>query len=247
MSLKGMVFIVDDTREVRSSLTRVLTAGHDATRSFDSAGQYLREQDPAEPGCLLLDIYMPGMSGLELQRALQTSHCARPIVFLSGAVDIQASVSAMKAGAIDFLTKPVDGEQLFGAIDRALRVDAEERHTHALRWATETRFNSMTSREKQVMAYVVRGRLNKQIAAYLWITEKTVKVHRARVMEKMGVRSLAELVGCGMQIRFAIAPVLTASNGILDWQASQLLTTSSRTRYRRTESRDELNGHVAQE
>src|SRR5277367_4056441 len=233
MSAKGMVFVVDDAQGMRSSLTRVLTAGEYEVRSFDSAAQFLQEQDPLEPGCLLLDVFMPGMNGLELQDALRSSLRARPIVFLSGTGDIQASVSAMKAGAIDFLTKPIDSEQLFVAIDRALRLDAEQGRAQALRSVTKSRFKALTSRERQVMAFVVRGRLNKQIAADLRIGEKTVKVFRAHLMLKMGVRSVAELVQCGVQIGLAIAPVLRVSGHGLDWQESQLLAaSSSRTRYR---------------
>jgi len=133
MSAKGTVFVVDDAQGMRYSLTSVLTAGDYEVRSFDSAAQFLHEHDALEPGCLLLDVLMPGMNGLELQDALHSSLHARPIVFLSGTADIQASVSAMKAGAIDFLTKPIDSEELFAAIDGALRLDAEQRRTKALR------------------------------------------------------------------------------------------------------------------
>jgi FixJ family two-component response regulator len=233
MSADGTVFVIDDSQEMRSSLTRVLTAGHYKVRSFDSAAQFLQEQDPIEPGCLLLDVFMPHMNGLELQCTLRTAPCARPIVFLSGTADIETSVTAMKAGAIDFLTKPIDSEQLFAAVDRALSRDAEQRRYQAARLVTERRFNSMTSRERQVMAFILRGLLNKQIAAHMGIGEKTVKVHRARLMSKMRVRSVAALVECGLQIGLAIAPVLRDPGAGLGWQASErLVRSSSRTRSR---------------
>jgi len=233
MSTKGTVFVVDDSAGMRSSLARVLSAGEYEVRPFDSAAEFLQQHDPIEPGCLLLDVFMPGMSGLELQCALQSSDRSRPIVFLSGAADIQSSVTAMKGGAIDFLSKPVDSDHLFAAIDRALRLDAEQRRAQALRYLTESRFTTMTSREREVMAHIVRGRLNKQIASDLCIGEKTIKVHRARVMLKMGVRSVAALVECGAHIGLAIAPVMRISGTGLDWQASPLLTTTSlRPRYR---------------
>jgi len=129
-----------------------------------------------------------------LQRTLDGSACARPIVFLTGMADIQTSVAAMKAGAIDFLTKPIDNEKLFIAVNEALRRDAEQRAARAIRSAIEARLSTLTPREREVLKFVVAGRLNKQISAILGTGEKTVKVHRSRVMAKMRVRSVAELV-----------------------------------------------------
>jgi FixJ family two-component response regulator len=193
-SASGTVFIVDDNLEVRSSLGRVLSVAGYRTRAFESAEGFLQEQDSAEPGCLLLDIYLPGLSGIDLQRTLVGSPCARPIVFLTGMADIKTSVTAMKAGAIDFLTKPIDSEKLFSAVNEGLRRDAEQRGARAIRSAIESRLSTLTPREREVLKFVVAGRLNKQISAILGTGEKTVKVHRARVMAKMQVRSVADLV-----------------------------------------------------
>ena len=188
------VFIVDDTRQVRMALSRLLAAAGYRVRTFESAERFLREQDAEAPGCLLLDVCLPGLSGLDLQRLLVEMPCARPIVFLSGRSDIQTSVHAMKAGAVDFLTKPIDDERLVAAVEQALRRDAEQRRDHAIRNMIQQRIKELTPREREVMEHVIRGRLNKQIAVDLGIHEKTVKVHRSRVMPKMGVRSVAELV-----------------------------------------------------
>jgi FixJ family two-component response regulator len=193
-SASGTVFIVDDNVQVRTSLARVLSAAGYRTRAFESAECFLKEQDGAEPGCLLLDIYLPGLSGFDLQRTLDGSACARPIVFLTGMADIQTSVAAMKAGAIDFLTKPIDNEKLFIAVNEALRRDAEQRAARAIRSAIEARLSTLTPREREVLKFVVAGRLTKPISALLGTGEKTVKVHRSRVMAKMRVRSVAELV-----------------------------------------------------
>src|SRR5579863_3165487 len=176
------VFIVDDAREVRTGLSRLLVAAGYRVRAFESAGSFLKEHDAEVPGCLLLDVCMPGLSGLELQRTLVDSPGgARPIVFLTGRGDVQTSVHAMKEGAVDFLTKPVEDTQLFAAVDQALKRDAEQRLEKAIRDTIQRRLAMLTPRERQVMAHVIRGRLNKQIAADLGTGEKTVKVHRARV------------------------------------------------------------------
>jgi FixJ family two-component response regulator len=212
------VFIVDDAREVRAALSRVLTAAGYQARSFESAERFLEEQDVEAPGCLLLDICMPGLSGLELQRALIGSECARPIVFLTGAGDVETSVHAMKAGAVDFLTKPIDDLRLFAAVEQALRRDAEQRLRAAIRGRIHQRLETLTPRERQVMGQVVRGRLNKQIAADLGTGEKTVKVHRARVMSKMEARSVAELVQLGARVGVAIEPALGLSAVALNWK-----------------------------
>jgi FixJ family two-component response regulator len=188
------VFVVEDSAEVRNALSRVLTAAGHHVRSFESAEGFLSEQDQMAPGCLLLDVCMPGLNGIELQRELAASPAPRPIVFLTGMGDIQTSVHAMKEGAVDFLTKPVEADRLLAAIDQALRRDSEQRMQRAIKTTLEQRFKTLTPRESLVMGQVVRGRLNKQIAALLGCGEKTVKVHRARVMTKMKVRSVAELV-----------------------------------------------------
>jgi len=213
MALRAMklpaptVFVVDDAPEIRTSLSRLLAAAGHIVQVFESAGQFLHEHDVDAPGCLLLDICLPGLSGMELQRALVGSPMARPIIFLTGTGDIQTSVMAMKTGAVDFLTKPVDGARLLRAIEQALLRDAEQRLRRAIRNEIEKRLKTLTPREREVMAHVIRGRLNKQIAAELGTGDKTVKVHRARVMTKMGVRSVPELVHLVMRVGIATVPL----------------------------------------
>jgi FixJ family two-component response regulator len=188
------VFVVDDAPEIRIGLTRLLGAAGYQARSFESAEHFLEEHDSESPGCLLLDICMPGLSGLEVQHSLNRLSPARPIIFLSGYADIQTCVHAMKVGAVDFLTKPVDEARLFAAVDHALQLDLAARSKCAVRRSVEQRVDALTPRERQVMDHVIHGRLNKQIAGDLGIQEKTVKVHRGSVMSKMKVRSVAELV-----------------------------------------------------
>jgi FixJ family two-component response regulator len=203
-SSAGTVFIVDDANEVRAGLSRLLSVAGYQARAFDSAESYLEGQDEEAPGCLLLDIQMPAMSGLELQRALRRSPRSRPIVFLTGQGDIQASVRAMKEGAVDFLTKPFDTPRLFAALDQALRRDMEQRAERVRRGESEQRLRTLTRREWQIMERVVHGLLNKQIAAELGIGEKTVKVHRGRMMSKTRMRSVPDLMrllaGAGVTI-----------------------------------------------
>jgi FixJ family two-component response regulator len=211
------VFIVDDAREVRAALSRLLAAAGYQVRAFDSAASFLKEQDADAPGCLLLDVCMPDLSGIELQHCLVGSREARPIVFLSGNSDVQTSVSAMKQGAVDFLTKPVDDVQLFAAVDQALQRDAEQRLERAVLETIRRRLDTLTPRERQVLGHVIRGRLNKQIAADLGTGEKTVKVHRARVMSKMMAGSVAELVQLAARLGISSEPALAASDTELDW------------------------------
>jgi FixJ family two-component response regulator len=193
-SATGMVFVVDDDREARAALSRLLTAADYQVRSFESAEQFLHEYDAESPGCLLLEFCLPGMNGIELQRALHASSRALPIVYLTGRGDIQIAVQAMKNGAVDFLTKPIDGTRLFAAIDRAIRIDVSARGDRTVRRLIQTRLQTLTRRERRVLEQVISGRLNKLIGIDMGIGEKTVKVHRMRVMKKMGVRSVAELV-----------------------------------------------------
>jgi FixJ family two-component response regulator len=211
------VFIVDDDREVCAAMSRLLSAANYGARSFESAESFLTEHDPDAPGCLLLDYFMPGMSGLELQQKLIDSGRARPIVFLTGAGDVQVSVSAMKVGAVDFLTKPIDAARLFGAVEQALERDARERRMEAMRGTIQHRVETLTPRERQVLSGVVCGRLNKQIAAELGTGEKTVKVHRARMMSKMDARSIAQLVQLAGCVGIAIEPVLELGSAKLHW------------------------------
>jgi FixJ family two-component response regulator len=188
------VFIVDDDPNVLRALSRLLRAEGLEARPYQSPQLFLKEHDPTIPGCLVLDMAMPGMSGLDLQQALSLPDWQRPIVFLSGRGDVPSTVKAMKAGAVDFLTKPVNGKDLLAAVGRANAQDLQARRERTELLAILRKLATLTPRERQVMDHVVAGELNKQIAAELGTVEKTIKVHRARVMLKMGVRSVAELV-----------------------------------------------------
>jgi FixJ family two-component response regulator len=188
------VFLVDDDARVLKALTRLLIANGRDVRPFASAEEFLDQHDPAIPGCAIFDIAMPGLDGLALQQILTAGGVQRPIIFLSGRGDIPASVRAMKAGAIDFLTKPVKDKQLLDAIALAEEVDARTRQARGEREAIQERIEALTPREREVLSHVVAGRLNKQIAGDLGTVEKTIKVHRGRMMEKLGVRTVADLV-----------------------------------------------------
>ncbi|HUL08760.1 MAG TPA: response regulator [Candidatus Acidoferrum sp.] len=201
----AIVYLVDDDPSILRALARLLRAGGHQVSTFRSPRDFLAQHDAAAAGCVVLDLAMPGLSGLELQTALAAAGCQRPIVFLSGHGDVPSSVRAMKAGAVDFLTKPVSERDLLGAIERAIERDRTMRHARAELQAIGERLNTLTPRERQVLQHVVSGQLNKQIAADLGTVEKTVKVHRSRVMEKMGVRSLADLVRMAERLGIAAA------------------------------------------
>ena len=190
------VYLVDDDSSVRKALTRLIRASGYYVKAFASARDFLddwRRADEA-PACLVLDIRMPGLSGLDLQRELQAAKTLLPIIFITGHGDIPMSVKAMKEGAVDFLPKPLNDEELLRAIQQAL-VRADHDRVEQLEGEDlQRRLETLTPREREVMNLVVRGLLNKQIAFELGTVEKTIKVHRARVMEKMEVQSLAELV-----------------------------------------------------
>jgi FixJ family two-component response regulator len=188
------VFVVDDDPSVLRALTRLFTAAGFEARAFASPTAFLEQHDAATPGCLVLDVALPGLDGLQLQQALTASGCARPIVFMTGRGDIPSSVRAMKGGAVDFLTKPVRDEDLLTAVHSAIETDRRARAMQAELDALSQRLASLTPREREVLGHVVAGRLNKQIAGDLGTVEKTIKVHRARIMEKMAARSLADLV-----------------------------------------------------
>lgn len=194
-AIPTVVYIVDDDPEVRRALGRLLRAAGHTTRQFGSPNEFLASGEAQlSAGCIILDLAMPGLNGLELQKRLAAAECHRPIIFLTGAGDISKSVHAMRAGALDFLTKPVNDRDLLAAVEEALRVDAAVRAAWSTRHSVSERLNTLTRRERQVFEQVVVGRLNKQIAAELGIVEKTIKVHRARVMRKMQASSIFELV-----------------------------------------------------
>jgi FixJ family two-component response regulator len=188
------VRVVDDDAAVLKSLDRLLRSAGFAVRTFPSSLDFLRQHNGDTPGCVVLDLSMPGLDGLQLQRALACIGDPCPIIFISGRGDVPSSVRAMKGGAVDFLIKPFDQAQLLDAVRKAIDQDRSARAARAERCSVGARVAVLTPREREVMAHVVAGHLNKQIAAELHIAEKTVKVHRARVMKKMDVDSVAELV-----------------------------------------------------
>ena len=189
-----VTFLVDDDSGVLKALARLLRAAGYETRAYASPQDFLAAYDPAIPGCIILDLTMPGFDGLSLQQELARLHPALPIVFLTGTGDIARGVQAMKAGAVDFLTKPVESAALLEAVVRARAKDEKARGEQTDKEVFDRLIARLTPRERQVLDYVVLGRLNKQIAATLGTVEKTIKVHRGRVMAKMEVRSVAELV-----------------------------------------------------
>lgn len=195
------VFVVDDDASVRKGLVRLLKSAGYRPEGCVSAEEFLDrwERDPA-PGCVLLDIQMPGLDGLQLQQKLQSAAHGIPVIFITGHGDIPSSVAAMKAGAVDFFPKPINGDDLLKAVREAIQRDRIERADRAEGAAVARRFETLTPREREVMALVIQGLLNKQIASVLGASEKTVKIHRGRVMEKMKVRSVADLVRASEKI-----------------------------------------------
>ena len=187
------IFVVDDEAPVRKALSRMLRANRFAVATFASSKEFLGQYDPDASGCLVLDIMMPG-NGLELQRVLQKKGCTLPIIFLTGYGDVSKSVQALKGGAIDFLTKPVNDQSLLRAVRAAIEKNRVTRQEQTQVSEICSRLAALTPRERQVLEHIVSGELNKQIAGHLGITQRTVKAHRARLMEKMKVDSVAKLV-----------------------------------------------------
>jgi FixJ family two-component response regulator len=188
------VFIVDDDEAVRHALSGLLRSVSLHAECYGSAAEFLRAKRPNAPTCIVLDVRLPGLSGLDFQTELEKAGNHPPIVFISGHGDVPMTVKAMKAGAVEFLTKPVREQDLLDAVSAALEQDRLERDKTAALSKVRASFASLTPREQQVIALVTSGLMNKQIAAKLGVSEITVKVHRGNVMRKMGVRSLAELV-----------------------------------------------------
>lgn len=188
------VFVVDDDPAIRESLALLLaSAGHHAA-CFESAASFLDDLDPASPGCAIIDLRLPGIDGLELQERLHERDVLLPVVFLTGHGDVPTAVQALKHGAMDFLQKPFDAERLLALVDRAIERDAERRAEEALRAEAAARIAGLTPREQEVMRLVVDGLASKVIAADLGISERTVELHRSRVMHKTGARSVPALI-----------------------------------------------------
>jgi FixJ family two-component response regulator len=196
-----IVFIIDDDRQVRDGLHSLIRSVGLRADSFSSAQEFLEAKRPDVPACLILDVRMPGLSGLDLQLKLNNADLQLPIIFITGHGDIPMSVRAMKEGAHEFLTKPVRGQDLLDAVQKAIALDRSQRKERSELKEIRVRFQSLTPREKEVLDLVVAGLLNKQIADQLGTSELTIKTHRAHLMEKTGADSLAHLVRMAEKLR----------------------------------------------
>jgi len=194
------VFVVDDDESVRSSLRFLLRSVSLESRAFASASEFLEDYDPAQPGCLVLDVRMPGMSGLELQQQLNLRGAVIPVIFITGHGDIPMAVEAMQHGATDFLQKPFRDQDLIDRIQSALAKDAKARAALDQRESIRARLDSLTPREREVLALMAQGKPNKVMAHELGVSQRTVEIHRAHVMEKSGAASLAQLVRMLMDV-----------------------------------------------
>ena len=201
----AIVFVVDDDSSIREAIESLVKLAGLRVETFGAAQEFLQSKRPDLPGCVVLDVELPGLSGLDLQRELAAHGIKLPIIFITGYGDIPMSVRAMKAGALEFLTKPFRDQDLLDAIQQALERDrAARQHSREIAELRE-RFDALTSREREVMSLVVAGWLNKQIGFELKISEITVKIHRGRVMSKMGAQSLAELVRMAQRLEIPTA------------------------------------------
>jgi FixJ family two-component response regulator len=201
------VHIVDDDALTRTATARLLETAGFETRTYASAADFLRVIDPDMRGCIILDVRLPDQSGLEVQTALATRAVTLPIIFLTGYGEIPDTVRAMQRGAVDFLTKPVDGDVLLAAVGRALAQDAASLGVRAHQLDLRTRYERLTPREREVFLHLIGGQLNKQVAADLRITERTIKMHRANILLKLEVASMAEMVRLADEL--GIAPAQT--------------------------------------
>jgi FixJ family two-component response regulator len=205
MTAAPVVHVVEDDDAAREATARFLRAAGYGVRTYGSAVEFLAVSQPRGPGCVVLDLELPGPSGLDLQQALLIADDPLPVVFLTGRGDVPQSVRAMKSGAVDFLTKTDDGSMLLEAVSRALARDAEDRIVRARRRAADTRYGRLSTRERDVFAHLISGRLNKQIGADLGISEQTTKIHRHHVMQKMEADSIADLVRMAAELGIAAA------------------------------------------
>lgn len=202
-NVTSTVHVVDDEPAVLRSLMRVLTNAGLEVRGYESPHEFLSQVDGESTGCIVLDVNLPGMTGLDLQQQLVLRGCVQPIVFVTGHADVPTSVQALRAGALHFLMKPVEAQALLDSVHEALRRSAVELRKRIRRASLQQRAATLTARERQVFEGVVGGLLNKQIAAQFGVSEKTVKVHRGRVMHKMGAHTVAALVRMADQVRSA--------------------------------------------
>ena len=206
MTQAPVVFVVDDDPSVRSSLKFLMSSVGLQVESFDSADALLKRKLPDAPSCLVLDVRLRGLSGLDFQRELAARNCLMPIIFITGHGDIPMTVRAMKAGAVEFLTKPFRDQDLLDAVRIALEKDGERREREKEVSGLKERYDSLTPREQEVISMVVSGMLNKQIADQLGTAENTVKVHRSRAMEKMHAKSVADLVKMVEKLKSSVEP-----------------------------------------
>ena len=203
----SIVHVVDDDDDARKGTARLLEAAGFEARTYATAGDFLSKVESASPGCIILDVRLPDRHGLDLQAALAGRAVSMPIVFVTGHGEIPDSVRAIQGGAVDFLTKPVDGDVLLAAVRRALAQDASARAARAHQESLRRRYERLTPRERDVFVHLISGQLNKQVGADLLITERTVKMYRASILEKLEVNSMAELARLAVDLGIDPAPL----------------------------------------